>query len=139
MARPVRGDGAITGRTESDRSDLIQVVYVSEATSALDSAALAGLEATSRRKNDRARLTGFLLYQGLKFYGLLEGPQRALLSRMEAIATDPRHRHLRVLREEPVESRRFRNWSFAALPGPTEPYAASPVSEDFIKTLAKRL
>ncbi len=115
------------------------MVYVSEATSALDDAGLAKLESSCRRQNEHAGLTGFLFYQGLKFYGLLEGPQRALLSRMEVIVTDPRHRRLRVLREEPIESRRFRNWSFSALPSPRSPEAVGPVSEDFIRTLAKRL
>ena len=112
---------------------------MSEATAALDSDGLAELEKAARRNNQRAKLTGFLFYQGLKFYGLLEGPRRALLSRMEAIVTDPRHCRLRVLREEPIESRRFRNWSFADLPAPTTPQAVSPVSEDFIQTLANRL
>lgn len=133
------GGDDIPVRRQSDETDLVQLVYTSEATVALDPASLGQIEASARRNNARAALTGFLFYQELKFYGLLEGPREALLDRMEAIIGDARHRRLRVLREEDIESRRFRNWSFAILPPPSARSVAQPVSEEFIRTLASRL
>lgn len=100
---------------------------------------LVRLEASSRSNNARAGLTGFLFYQGSKFYGLLEGPRELLLERMEVIVSDRRHCHLTVLREEDVESCRFRNWTFSALPLPSPSQLADPVSDAFIMTLARRL
>lgn len=57
-----------------------------------------------------------LLFGGARFYGLFEGPQGRVLARMERIITDPRHRRLRILREDQVAVRRFANWSFCLIP-----------------------
>ena len=57
-----------------------------------------------------------LIIQGGRFHGVLEGPQRVLFNRMEAIVTDSRHRNLVVVREDAVTQRRFQNWSFGSLP-----------------------
>ena len=37
------------------------------------------------------------------------------------IIADRRHSGLRILREEPIDSRRFANWSFGLLPGRGSP------------------
>ncbi len=92
--------------------------------------------AEARGRNEAAGLTGLMLRQGASFCGLLEGPRRRVLRRMEEIVSDPRHRGVHVLREEPVESRRFANWSFAALPPPGR---SGEPHEDFIRDLARRL
>jgi hypothetical protein len=96
---------------------------------------LSDIAKRSAAHNAQAGLTGFLFVNSNRFYGLLEGPRRRVLARMERIITDPRHRNLRVLREEDVKSRRFSNWSFGLPP----PATGSAASEAFIRTLVSRL
>jgi hypothetical protein len=110
------------------------LVYVSEMAKGVGSDDLCDIRQRSTAYNAQAGLTGFLFVDGRRFIGLLEGPRRRLLARMERIATDPRHTNLRVLREEEVAERRFRNWSF----GPPLPMRGA-ASDTFIRTLVSRL
>lgn len=100
---------------------------------------LDAIRIASERNNPARGLTGFLLHQGGRFYGLLEGPRRPLMARMEVIVADRRHGNLRVLREADVTICRFRNWTFGELPfidgaGPND-----RPSVDFIFNLSRRL
>jgi hypothetical protein len=70
---------------------------------------------------------------------VLEGPRRLVFARMEAIATDPRHEDLKILREEPIRRRRFDNWSFATLPAPRADGDEGDGADAFIRSLAQRL
>lgn len=93
----------------------------------------------SSQINAAVGLTGLLVHQGRSFCGVLEGPRRQVFARMEAIATDPRHERLRILREEAIRRRRFDNWSFASLPAPAVPSEDWEGADAFIRTLAQRL
>ncbi len=90
----------------------------------------------SLARNKAAGITGFLLHQGDAFYGALEGPERRVLRRMEAIIRDPRHSRIRVLREASIADRRFDNWSFGILP---EGRDGGERGEGFISSLARGL
>lgn len=92
----------------------------------------------SQENNSRLGLTGLLLHQGEKFYGVLEGPSRRVLSRMEVIAADPRHRSLQILSERDIPGRRFENWSFGSLPGTARPSAETIAADAFISEFARR-
>lgn len=117
----------------------MQIVYTSRACRPLASDDLDAIRIVSQRNNAADGLTGFLLHQGGRFYGLLEGPRRKVFARMESIVADPRHRELRVLREAEVATTRFRNWTFGGLPvTPGNEPAARP-SVDFIVNLSQRL
>lgn len=117
----------------------MQIVYASIAARALDADDLDAIRSASERNNGVRGLTGFLLHQNGRFYGLLEGPRRALLARMEVIVTDTRHGNLRVLREADVASVRFRNWTFGQLPETEAPGPADRPSVEFIVNLSRRL
>ena len=71
---------------------------------------------------------------------MLEGPRRRVFARMESIITDPRHRDLRIIREEDIAAQRFANWSFGRIPV-VEDNSADPAEglETFILGLAGRL
>lgn len=69
----------------------------------------------------------------------MEGPRRVLLNRMEVIVTDPRHREVRILHEEPIETRRFRNWTFTHLPSGSPPGGEAQVTSEMILALTRRL
>ena len=118
---------------------LLQLTYVSRATRPLDPDELEAIHRSARRRNARAGLTGLLLHRDGRFFAALEGPERALLRRMEVIAADPRHRELRILSERRIEARRFRNWSFAALPASGPGPAPGRAEDAFIAMLAGAL
>jgi Sensors of blue-light using FAD len=111
------------------------------ARSGLSCGELDAIAASSARNNAALGLTGILVHQGRCFGGVLEGPRRAVFERMEAIAVDPRHEEVRILREKAIRRRRFDNWSFAALPAPApRPDTQAGGSADtFIASLARRL
>ena len=90
----------------------------------------------SLARNAAAGITGFLLHQGDSFYGTLEGTERRVLQRMEAIIRATDHSRVRVLREAPIPERRFDNWSFGALP---EGRDGNERGEGFILSIARRL
>lgn len=111
---------------------------MSVATGGLGPKDLEAIAATSRIRNRRAGLTGFLIHQGGRFHGVLEGPQRALFSRMEAIAIDPRHHGLVVIREDSIVNRRFQNWSVGFLPDSHDLVSGDPAAE-FLRSLTGRM
>jgi hypothetical protein len=119
--------------------DLVRLVYVSAAAPGLAPADLAAIEAASLRHNAARGLTGLLLFGGGRFYGVLEGPGRRLFARMERIAVDPRHRNLRILREDAACERRFANWSFARISDDGDRRDAPPGLDDFLLGMVGRL
>ncbi|MBP7000753.1 BLUF domain-containing protein [Amaricoccus sp.] len=106
----------MAGSPAAAEPDLVRLVYVSVATRPLGPEELEAIAAAARRNNPPRGLTGLLLYGGGRFYGLLEGTERRVLGRMERIVADPRHKAIRVLREDPIRARRFAEWSFGPLP-----------------------
>ena len=96
---------------------LLRLVYCSRNTiaQARPGAALYGevqaILATSRRNNQRAGVTGALLFTEHAFVQALEGPARAVEETFERIQLDPRHADVTVLEAAPVQERRFGTWS----------------------------
>jgi hypothetical protein len=119
-------------------TELIRLVYVSVAAENLDDDDLDAIAEVSRIKNERAGLTGFLIHQGGRFHGVLEGPQRALFARMEVIMRDPRHHKLVVVREDGIAARRFKNWSVGFLPASSE-LATDDAAAQFLRGLTSRI
>ena len=117
----------------------MQLVYVSSAALSLSSEALDAIAAESTARNEVVGVTGLLLHQGSRFCGVLEGPERRVFGLMEKIITDRRHFGLRILREEPIEKRRFENWSFGMLPPAEATDGSTATPEDFILNLSQRL
>lgn len=114
---------------------ILQVTYVSTATAPLAADDFRILTTRARARNAAQGLTGFLFHQPPRFYGVLEGPERKVLARMEAIISDPRHRELTVLREERLFEARYRNWAFGLLPQ-ARPGNEFAVSAEFVYSLA---
>lgn len=110
------GSPQISGSVQREERDLVQIVYVSAAAAALTADQLAAMAARARDRSEAARLTGLLLHRDSYFYAIVEGPRRKVMQRMEEIIAEGGERRLRILREEPIASRRFVNWSFGQLP-----------------------
>ncbi len=105
---------------------------------ALEEADVLEIGEVSRRNNARLVLTGLLLHHGNKFYGVLEGSRRRVLTRMEVIAADPRHRRLQIVSERQVPNRRFENWSFGSLPTGALSSDETLATDIFISEFARR-
>ena len=69
--------------------------------------------ARARRNNERANVTGALLFNSGGFAQALEGDIADLEAVFERIQCDPRHSDVLVLDYTPIETRRFENWSMA--------------------------
>jgi hypothetical protein len=117
----------------------MRLVYVSFAARELPQSDLSQIESRSHANNLAAGITGLLVAQGNFFYGLMEGRRRRVLSRMEVVIADERHRNLRILLEEPITARRFANWSFARLPDGAIMHRGEAAPGHFILELSRRL
>jgi Sensors of blue-light using FAD len=121
------------------KADMVRLVYISFATRDPSSADLEHIEGRSQVNNLVDGITGLLIAQGRFFYGVVEGPRRRVMDRMEVIITDDRHFGLRILREEPIAVRRFANWSFARLPDGAIRRLGDVTPDNFILELSRRL
>src|SRR5574343_1452728 len=90
---------------------MLQLVYVSSATSLFSKAELLELLTQSRIKNSALGITGMLLYKDGNFMQMLEGEDKAVRQLFETIRNDPRHHDSIVLIEEPAETAYFPDWS----------------------------
>lgn len=95
------------------RERLVSIVYHSAGNPAISSIDLDELLTQARAKNRATGVTGMLLAENGRFLQVLEGPEGAVRDLMETIADDPRHEHVRVLDEAPIQARRFPDWAMA--------------------------
>jgi hypothetical protein len=97
----------------------LQLGYVSTAANPMRREALVELLGQSRKANSEKQISGLLLYQGGHFFQVLEGAPDEIRELFERIAGDPRHTHVAVVFEQPIEQRHFADWSmgFQALEG----------------------
>ena len=101
-------------------SDVLhQVTYISTARPTLILADVEQILQTSRQNNERAQVTGLLIFDGKRFLQALEGPLEAVEAIFSRIALDQRHRALVRLSSRYSEVREFGNWSMGShLAGP---------------------
>lgn len=90
---------------------MLQLVYVSSATTPFSKAELLELLTKSRTKNSALGITGMLLYKDGNFMQMLEGEDGAVHRLFETISKDPRHHNSIVLIDEPAETAYFADWS----------------------------
>ena len=61
----------------------------------------------ARARNAETGITGLLVFDGMRFCQHFEGPRDATVRLMDRIAEDPRHTHIRVVYEGPLDKRRY--------------------------------
>jgi hypothetical protein len=93
---------------------MLQLTYISTATTAVDQVQVDAILAASRRNNGADGITGLLLYDGQRFLQALEGPADAVNAAYTRIKADPRHRAVVMLSSRQVEARAFGEWAMAA-------------------------
>ena len=92
-------------------SSLRRYLYVSALAPAMPSTVVGQILRQSRESNHRLNLSGALLFDGERFCQLLEGECRRTQALMARIATDPRHRDMKLLLDASVTSERLMtNW-----------------------------
>ncbi len=90
---------------------LIELSYVSEATNDMGILGLMNLLEDASQKNKRNGITGVLFYDNCIFGQIIEGyPQHVELI-WKSITKDLRHKEVQVLDINPLQKRRFSNWS----------------------------
>ena len=90
---------------------LIELSYVSQATNDMGILSLMNLLEDAVHKNKRNDITGVLFYDNYIFGQIIEGyPQQIELIWM-SITADPRHKEIQILDINPLQKRRFSNWS----------------------------
>ena len=90
---------------------LVSIVYGSAATAGFSTLDLDELLSTARANNRVSGVTGMLLYEDGRFLQVLEGPETVVRDLMATIAPDVRHDRVEVLTDEPIEERRFPDWT----------------------------
>ncbi len=90
---------------------LIALSYVRQSANDMGILGLMNLLEDAVHKNKRNGITGVLFYDNCIFGQILEGyPQHVELI-WKAISADPRHKEIQVLDINPLQKRRFSNWS----------------------------
>jgi hypothetical protein len=90
---------------------MIRVTYVSREAPGLTSDKLLALVSQCHRNNPDKGLTGMLLHGNGTFLQVLEGDDHVVDTLIGAIAADPRHIDMKIVRREPVTRRQFADWS----------------------------
>ena len=106
-------------------SDLIWLVYRSDAVGLRPERNLEDIVAVSVWKNARRRITGALGHCAGRYVQLLEGPREAVDALMAELEADTRHASLVVLGSGPAHARLVPGWTMARadLAGLHEPIA----------------
>ena len=89
---------------------MIQLAYVSNASDLMSSAKLASLLRQARSANERAGITGMLLYKDVSFLQVLEGPAEVVHDTYAEIMRDPRHHKVKMLYDRVIVDRDFPDW-----------------------------
>jgi hypothetical protein len=94
---------------------LFRIVYVSEAVGAASDGLmpLIDIVGASDRNNRRDHLTGVLMRCDRRFLQAIEGTRADLDRLMGRLSGDHRHKNIRVLSDEPIQSRLFPDWGMA--------------------------
>jgi hypothetical protein len=76
-------------------------------------ATLKDIVVLSHPKNELLQVTGCLVFTGVYFAQLIEGPRASIGDLQKSIRADQRHTHVTTVFEEQIERRRFSEWSLA--------------------------
>ena len=89
----------------------IQLVYISERSTATDDAAIEQIKHRAEPGNERRNITGALLFTDRYFLQYIEGEAAVVDALYASICRDPRHHNVRLLLSKPIQQRDFSRWS----------------------------
>jgi hypothetical protein len=109
------------GAAAGEDGPLRCVVYVSSAVELFTTDELEALLRDARTFNERAGVTGVLLYQDGSFFQYIEGPPDGVQAVYDRVRAATRHTHLIELQDAPIHRRHFEAWLMGfAEPQPSE-------------------
>lgn len=94
---------------------LYELAYVSTISFKASDKDVEDIISHSQLNNALADVSGLLLFNGINFAQILEGPQQTISRLFEKICRDPRHSGVIKLVERPIGPRAFTGWSMAYL------------------------
>lgn len=94
-----------------NKSDLVELKYLSEAQDAMNIWGLTGIVDISIASNKLHSITGILFFDQGYFGQILEGTRSAVEETWTRIQNDPRHHKIELLGIAEIKERRFPNWS----------------------------
>lgn len=114
---PLLDQDTMNALNKISEQSLISLVYVSKITwqSRFQTSVFHSIEATSNKFNKDNNLTGTLCYGNGYFVQCLEGAKSVVLSLLKRIIEDKRHKDLKILVVEPIQSRKFVSWDMRML------------------------
>jgi hypothetical protein len=101
-----------------------QIMYSSQATKPMTVTDLEKILTDARAGNQARNITGALVYVDGVFFQILEGDEAVLRNLMANIASDSRHRSVKVFYEAQVDAPAFESWSMAYLAPTAQDMAA---------------
>ncbi len=87
-----------------------RIVFLSRPKPGLSLLEIPRIVSTCRRHNEALGISGLLLFTGLDFAQLLEGPPQPMADLWKRICADERHRDLIRILDERVQARWFEDW-----------------------------
>lgn len=90
---------------------LVQLGYMSKAVHLMSDHQLDRLLNKARIRNKKNNITGMLLYADGSFLQVIEGGERAVKDTFTLIQKDIKHKDIKILFEDTIESRHFSEWS----------------------------
>lgn len=90
-----------------------QIIYESTSTRPLAAEVAPDILRRARPENGLNGVTGLLVAAQDRFLQVLEGPDESVGFTMDRIKGDPRHHHIAILADRPIEERAFADWAMA--------------------------
>lgn len=90
---------------------LKSLAYTSRARLDLSERDLSDIHETARHLNALDGITGLLVFDGVRFLQIIEGPEEAIDALVERLRRDPRHSAFEIRDEHVIEARSFPDWS----------------------------
>ena len=100
-------------------------------------AALDQLVMQSQSRNLKDDVTGVLFLRGNVFFQTIEGPSEVINATYDRIKADPRHKGLYLIMNEPIEERRFDDWSLESFQTPETTLDVMCIMHDLGRYLAE--
>ncbi|MBC7875349.1 MAG: BLUF domain-containing protein [Ferruginibacter sp.] len=94
---------------------MYELIYYSIASPSLQRKDISDILEVSQENNAKNDITGCMLYHNDAFIQILEGDRKAVESLYSKIEQDKRHYNARVVYNDNIEERLFKNWSMAFL------------------------
>lgn len=95
------------------KKNLYQLAYLSAATAEPSQQDLLTILDVSVSQNETHKITGFLMYVDQSFFQVIEGPKVAIERLYTKLLLDTRHCRVTQLINNPINTRRFADWSMA--------------------------